>query len=137
MPVAKIVHSEDAPQEAVHYSFAAGEFDLGGRKKSHETDDPSLISEANAHPYLDVQVEQVEGQAGDFREQLDPKDDALSAQNSIANDPDAVKAAQVEVVEVQPVAIDAGLDQTEPVVEGGVAETLAADETSKTGKKKN
>jgi hypothetical protein len=64
-------------------------------------------------------------------------DDPLSAANSVANDPEAARAAQVEREDFQPVALDAGETQTEVVTTGAVAETLAADNTSKTSEKKD
>ena len=53
--MAKIVHSDAAPSEAVHYSLANVEFELGGRKKSYSTDDAGVLSNAEAHPWLRVE----------------------------------------------------------------------------------
>lgn len=107
--MAKIVHSDLAPAEVVHYSLAGAEFDLGGRKKAFETDDREVISDARVHPWLSVEAD---------------------ASNAPAAD-------DAPVEETQPVAIDAGLDQTKSVTTDEVAETLAADETSKTSNKKD
>lgn len=135
--MAKIVHSDTAPAETVHYSFAGGEFDLGGRSKRFETDDAGLIAGAEAHPWLTVEYDVVEPIQGAYREQLLPEEDAMSAVNSIANDPEeARKAEQAKMEQTDnPVAVDAGETQTEVVTTSEVAETLAADPTSKTAKK--
>lgn len=137
--MAKISHSEAAPSEAVHYSFAAAEFDLGGKSKVFETDDASIISEAMAHPWLSVEVDPATVVQGAYVEQIRPEDDPMSRVNSIANDPEAVKAAEEAKAEAwtQPVAIEAGLDQSKPVEVGQVAFTLAADTTDDKKKDKS
>lgn len=94
--MAKIVHSEAAPSEAVHYSLAGVEFDLGGRKRAFETNDPTVIGNAEAHPWLKVEHEAVEAVKGDYVTQLRPEDDALSAVNSVANNPEAAPAPEVQ-----------------------------------------
>jgi hypothetical protein len=81
--MAKIVKTESAPTEAAHYTFASGEFDLGGRKKFFETEDLTLIAEAVGHPDLTVETEVIEV-TPTFREQIAPEDDPLSAANSVA-----------------------------------------------------
>lgn len=139
MSMAKIVHSEAAPSEAVHYTFVGVEFDLGGRKKSYETDDAAVLSNAEAHPWLTVERETVEPIQGAYVEQLRPEDDHLSSLNSKANDPEAVRAAEEAKREAadNPVAIEAGKDQTEVVETGGVAETVAAVDSTPDKKDKN
>lgn len=112
--MAKIVHSEAAPSEAVHYSFAGVEFDLGGRKKAFETDDPNIIGNAEAHPWLTVERDVVSVVKGNYVTQLRPEDDALSAVNSVANNPEAAPAYEAQ--------------DSEPVVETPAADT---DEESK------
>lgn len=138
MCMAKIVHSEAAPAESVHYNLAGVEFDLSGTK-SYETLDPAVISNALAHPWLDVKYDKVDVVQGAYVDQIRPEDDPLSAVNSVANDPEAARAAEAEKAAAfgQPVALDAGLDQKKVVETGPVAETLAADETSKTSTKKD
>lgn len=132
--MAKIVHSEAAPAEAVHYSFAGVEFDLGGSKKnsSFESDDPVLLGNALAHPWLEVEYPEVELVSGTYVDQLAPEDDHLSAagQKVNPNDPEAAKAATEAAAPDEPVAIEAGKTQTDPVVTGRVAETLAADNSN-------
>lgn len=103
--MAKIVHSEAAPAEAVHYALAGVEFDLEG-DAVFETDDREVIRNAEGHPWLHVD------------EDVQP----------VAADGEAL----VDEPAPQPVAIEAGLVQTEAVVRDGVAETLAADETAET-----
>lgn len=135
VPMAKIVHSDAAPAESVHYTFAAGEFDISG-KKAFTTKDPSLVAEAQVHPWLDVKIDEADLVIGSYVETVKPEDDPLSAVNSIANDPDeARKAEAAKAADFNPVALDAGEVQTQVVETGGVAETLAADETSKTSDK--
>lgn len=103
--MATFFHSDLAPDEKVHYSFAGAEFDIEG-SGTYETDDHEVIRNAVAHPWLEV----------DWTPTAGPAEEA---------------AAPVEV-ELPKTAIDAGLPQTEPHYEGEelavpVAETLAAD----------
>lgn len=136
--MAKIVHSDAAPSEAVHYSIGGAEFDLGGRNaKSFETTDASVISGASVHPWLRVEYDVVEPIQGAYVEQVPAKDDPMSAMNSIANDPDEVRKAEAAKTGavISPVAIDSGEKQTEVITTGPVAETLAADDSSKTTEK--
>lgn len=137
--MAKIVHSEAAPSEAVHYTFAGVEFDLGGRKKAYESNDATVLANAEAHPWLAVEREEVEVVQGAYVEQLAPKDDHLSAVGAAINPNDPAEARKAEAAkrgeDIEPVAIDAGEAQTEVVETDGVAETLAADPTSKTDEK--
>lgn len=126
--MAKIVHSETAPSESVHYDLGGVAFDLGGKTKSYATTDPAVLANAEVHPWLTVERDPADSIKGVYRDQLAPEDDVLSAINSKANDPKAVAAAQEEVVANDSrTAIDAGKDQDTQVVTGGVAETLAAD----------
>lgn len=132
--MAKIVHSDTAPSEAVHYSIGSVDFDLSGRK-SYETKDPSVISAAEVHPWLTVQYDKVEVVQGAYREQVRPEDDPMVGP-SLANDPEeARKAEAAKDAQFQPVALDAGEKQTDVVETGVVAETLAADDSSKTSMK--
>lgn len=134
--MAKIVLSELAPAEAVHFSFAEGEFTLGGKSdaKAFETTDRALLSNAAGHPWLDVQYDESEAVDPTFVDnQVRPEDDVLSASGPRANDafdPEKIKAAEDAKREAvsQPVAIEAGLDQTEEISLGDVAETVAADD---------
>lgn len=129
--MAKIVHSDAAPAEKVHYTFAGVEFDLGGSAKkdqAFDSDDPTVLASAEVHPWLTVERDPSDFVEGDYVQLLDPKDDVLSSLNSVANDPEAARRAKEAAGEdvPQPVAIEAGLNQSEPVVEAGVAETTAA-----------
>jgi hypothetical protein len=137
--MAKITLSDKAPAEAVHFSLASVDFDLGGSgKKSYETYDTEVIGAARVHEWLDVEVPQADQVQGLFRDQLSAEEDGMSAINSKANDPEAARAALAEDIAERdevPVVIDAGKVQTEPVLTDGVAETLAADPTSKTSDK--
>lgn len=142
--MAKITHSDVAPAESVHYTLVDGtggttEFDLGGRTKSFtpKSYDATLFGNADAHPWLKVEREEAEVVEGAFREQIAPSEDPLSAVNSRANDPEAARAALAEAESAQPVAIDSGETQTKVVEVGPIAETLAADDSSKTSDKKD
>jgi hypothetical protein len=129
--MAKIVLSDAAPKgEPLRFSLANAEVE----EFPHETTDVVLLANAEAHPWLAVEypeAEELSELAGEL--QLPAEDDILSAQNSVANDPDAVRAELERRKEggSDPVAIDAGLDQSDVVVTAsGVAETVAADNAS-------
>lgn len=140
--MAKIVLSDLAPAEAIHFSLGNAELDLGGKsgKKSHETLDRELLSNAAAHPWLTVETDPGEEAGGQFADpHVAPVDDLQSAANQRAADPfdpakvrAAEEAKRTEAAAV--VAIEAGLDQSEPVKAGDVAETLAADDTHEPAK---
>ena len=125
--MAKIVLSDDAPKGNLRFSLGNAEIE----KVPVETNDSVLISNAEAHPWLAVEydkVEELSEVAGTL--QLPPEDDALSAQNSVANNPDEVRKelARRTGVESDPTAIDAGLPQSKPIeTDAGVDLTIAAD----------
>lgn len=128
--MAKIVSSEAAPNEAVRYSFAGAEFELEGEGASFESTDSAVLGNAEAHPWLKVEREPGEVVHGEYRDFLAPEDDALSAVNSVANDPEAARAALPSSEEDdERVAVQAGRDQAEKVEVAGIAETIAADTT--------
>lgn len=133
--MAKIVHSDAAPSESVHYSIGSADFDLSGRK-SYETTDSDVISGALVHPWLSVTYDPVEQIQGGYVEQVRREDDPMASPNSIANDP--VEVRKIEEAKaanrLNPVALDAGEKQTDVVETGIVAETLA-DDSSKTKEK--
>jgi hypothetical protein len=52
--MAQITTSDAAPSGELHFVFTQGEFDLKNKTDSYSTDDTDLISEANAHPWLEV-----------------------------------------------------------------------------------
>ena len=124
--MAKIVASDEAPKGKFRFSLANEEIE----KLPYETDDRAVLANAEAHPWLAVEypeVEELSEVAGDL--QLRPEDDVLSAQNSIAFDPKAVKDALAKETESDPVAIEAGLDQSEVVeTDSGVDLTVAAEQ---------
>lgn len=135
--MAKIVPSDLAPSEVVHYSLAGADFDLGARKKTYETADREILGAATAHPWLTVEYDEAEASAPTFVDtQVRPEDDALGAQGPNANiafDPAEIRKvedAKAEARGEKPVAIDAGRDQNKAETEGGVAVTLAADSDS-------
>lgn len=138
--MARILHNDRAPDETVHYTFSGVEFDLGGSAKgSFETDNREVLSNAEVHPWLTVEYPERELIAGEPRRTLAdrPDLDALSGVGPNARvpfDPDEI--AKVEdakaAARVNPVALDAQLDQGEAVVietpDQEIATTLAADE---------
>jgi hypothetical protein len=127
--MAKIVLSDDAPQDAKKFSLANAEIEV-----PYETDDSQILGDAGAHPWLDVEYAAVDVVGGVHFTPLDPKDDVLSSVNSIANNPDeARKANEARNLEVlNRTALDAGLDQGKVVeVKAGdvtIAETVAAEQ---------
>ena len=127
--MAKIVSSNLAPAEKVHYAFGGASFDLD-EKGSFVTDDPALLAEAQVHPWLSVEYDKAEVVSGTFVERLDPKTDPLSNQHpdfKLAFDPKAVKAALVEADAEVATAIDPAEKQTKVVTDGPVNKTVAAD----------
>lgn len=132
--MAKIVSSDLAPSGEVRYSLGSGaSFTLGGKNASYECDDPQVLARAAANSWLKVEHDKRAAVQPVFRDvSVDPKDDVLSAQSDVAksvNDPDAIKAIEDAKAAdtTQPLAVEAGTDQEKKVVEGGVAQTLAAD----------
>lgn len=140
--MAKIVLSDLAPAEAIHFSLGNAEIDLGGKsgKQSVETDDRELLSNAVAHPWLTVEVDPAEEAGGQFADPHVPaEEDPQSAANQRAHDAfDVEKIRATEEAKhpeaEAPVAIESGLDQTTEVKVGDVAETVAADETHEPAK---
>jgi hypothetical protein len=128
--MAKIVPSTLAPSKQFRITFASASFALDGAKKSaYETDDPAVIAEARAHPWLEVQTAKSDLVTGEVKTWIDPKTDPLSAQHPDARkalDPKAAREALAKGLAVPHVAINAGLDQDEVVTSGPVAETVAA-----------
>ncbi len=107
--MATISPNDYAPAEVVHYTFAGGDFKLGGRTKKYETDDLAIITEAHTHPWLTVEVPVVEPVVGAYVEQISPKDDPMSAMNYTGNDPENARAAErdkVAAVQAEPIAAD-------------------------------
>ena len=130
--MAKIVLSDEAPKGKLRFSLANTEIE----KLPHETDDSSVLLNAESHPWLAVEYDEVKelAEQGDPFPQVAPEDDALAAGNSKANDPDEIRK-ELERRKAQfasdPVAIEAGLDQDKvEVTASGVAETIAADNAS-------
>jgi hypothetical protein len=128
--MANVVPSELAPDEAQTYSLGNVTFELA-TGDSYETDDREVIANAVVHPWLNVEYAEGEEPVSRFRPgTVAPEDDALGTAQSIAFDPEAVEAAaaEAEAAVANPVAIEAGLDQGEPVEKGGIAFTHAADD---------
>ena len=137
--MAKIVASKIAPDEEFTVSVGAGLL-----KPGDTSDDRQLLIEAEAHPWLGVEYDEVEMLGGDvIPPSVDPKKDPLSIQNPAALlpfDPEAVKRdtdAVLLVDTLAPAAIDAGLDQDKSVTAGPVAKTVQAveDQAEKADKK--
>lgn len=120
----KFVLSDIAPKGHKKFSLGADEVEA-----PFETDDPVLAANARSHPWLEEETDAKAAEAPpSYVNHLDPKDDVLSAVNSIANDPKEVEKALKErgVVVAARVAIDAEKDQNKKVETAGVAETIAA-----------
>jgi hypothetical protein len=134
--MAKIVHSEVAPSEAVKYDLAGTKFELGNGEDSFETTDPTVLSNARQHPWLAIEVDpEAETSYELVSTQVAPEDDALSAHNSKAFDPDEIaKVEEAKSGAVRPLAVNAALPQDEaikvesPTPAPDVAVTLAADD---------
>jgi hypothetical protein len=125
MPTIK--SSDLAPSGAVHYTLANAEFDLGGSgKKTFETEDADTIANALAHPWLVVEYPKADVPVGVYVDQVDPKDDPLSARFEGTVEESERSPSAGENTPIEPVAIDAGEDQGEVVKSGRVSETLAA-----------
>lgn len=141
MPSTKISLSDLAPKESTDFNLGGAEvFTLSG-KKVYQTDDEVVISAADAHEWLTVERPvAADSPFGGFREPLAPQDDHLSSLGSPINPNDPDEAAKAEAAKLQAegvnVSIDVNKAQSEPVlVADKVAETLAADDTSKTSSK--
>lgn len=126
--------------QTIHFTLATEEFDLGGSaKKSFSTSDPDVVADAVAHPWLKVDSSSSAVDPTFVDNQVHPEDDPFSRfgpNAGIANDPDEIAKAEAAkaTADLHPVAIDAGKDQNEKVVTGGVAETVAADEDATAAK---
>lgn len=137
--MARITHSDLAPDEVVEYSFAAGSFTLGSGE-TYETDSRALLANARNHPWLKVEYDEVEMLGGVVRDTLanHPELDAMTQEGPNAGeafDPEAIKKVEAEkaALDDSALAVDANLDQGEPVTVGTeetheVDVTLAADE---------
>lgn len=55
--MATIKRAQDAPEDLTHFSLGQADFDLEGADASYETDDPSVIADANVNPFLTVEQE--------------------------------------------------------------------------------
>lgn len=139
--MAKIIPSDLAPDEVVHYSLGAVEFDLGGKSgsKSYETDDRAALSNAEAHPWLTVEYDKVEAlDPAFYAPSIRPEDDIHSDQGPRAGDAFDIEKIKADLEsrkqEVSPLAVQSGLDQSEEVKVGDVAETIAADDAHEAAK---
>jgi hypothetical protein len=120
------------PAEDVKYIFPTVTFDLasGG---TYETDDRDALAAAMDHPWLTVEYPAADEAAFTrVSGSVPPQEDRLSSlfkDGSDAFNADKVRETELAKADelVQPVALDSGQDQSEVLVEGGVAETLAVD----------
>lgn len=130
--MATISPNDHAPDEAVHYSLANADLDLGPGE-SFDTNERDILSAADVHPWLTVEYPVLDEADIPHRDPFVPFDeDPLGGLNAeVPFDLDEViKAEGEKLAEYQPLAVEPQLDQSEPVVEGGIARTLAADDTS-------
>jgi len=128
--MATITTNDYAPDEKAKYILPLETFDLGPGD-SFETTNRNTISNAEAHPWLAVEYPEYDelSEGGRESKSVAPEDDVLSAENSLAFDPDQVRKDNAESQVTAPTAIEAGLDQGESVEVKDIAVTLtAADE---------
>lgn len=124
--MAKIVLSDTAPSGQTQFSTAQAEFEV-----PYETSDPDILANARVHPWLEVVEDEPDG--------VQTPDVYVLPQTTRfdANDPEAVREELarrgLDEVAASRVAIDAALDQDEPVtVEPGIAVTTAAADAADT-----
>lgn len=133
--MAKIVPNESAPADLTTVSLANEVLDFSSG--AVEAEDRAVLGAAEVHPWLAVEYPEVEAEDADAVrvESVRYEDDALSAVNSVAFDPEEIAKVEDAKREVRrtPTAIEAGLDQNEPVVEANVAYTIAADDQREGG----
>lgn len=117
--MATIVLSDLAPSDAKHFSLGQFEIDV-----PTETDDLRLLAEANVHPWLHVELDEPEEtDVVDTVPHVRPEDDPFSAQFE-----GELSDAEVDEPDpVEPLAVNAGLDQSEAIDVGFTGVTLAAD----------
>lgn len=124
--MAKIVLATEAPDDLNSVSLANAVLD----EFPYETDDPTVLANAVSHPFLAVEFDAAGAEARYRETGVNPETDPLSASNPDSRIPfDADAVAEIEdakVEDLEPVAIDAGLDQDKAKSSGGVAVTLAA-----------
>ena len=126
--MATIRPNDHAPAEDVRYTFPTADIDLGPGG-SYETDERDVLSAADVHPWLTVEYPVLDEADIPHRDPFVPFDeDPLGGLN--ANVPfdldEVIKAEAAKLDEYQPLAVAPQLDQSEPVVEGGIARTIAA-----------
>lgn len=98
--MANIVLSDEAPtgEGTLNFSLGNAEFEA-----PYETNDAVVLAGAEAHPWLTVEYDEAAVVEGSFREPHVPaEEDSQSAQNSVANDPEAVRAALEQPAEDAP-----------------------------------
>lgn len=126
--MATITTNDKAPEGAVKYVFPTETFDLNSGD-TKDTLDQELLRAAEAHPWLRVEYPELEELAVTREPTSVPyADDYLSAPNTKAFDPEEVRRVESEKRSATeaPVAVEAGLVQTEDDHVGNVAVTLAA-----------
>lgn len=130
VPMATIVPSKQHPDEEVRFALGGSKAFTLSTGGSYESDDREQIALAIEHPWLDVKPGDAEAAVAVYgRETLASKDDVLSAENSVAFDPEAIKRDREAVLGVDEdrTAIDAGLRQRTVRRTADVALTRAAD----------
>lgn len=116
--MATILLSDLAPSDAKHFSLGQFEVDV-----PTETDDARLISEARTHPWLAVEVPEVEAEkVVDRTATLAPQDDPFSAEYT----GEVHTFSAPDTTPIHPLAVQAGLDQSAPETAGFTDLTLAA-----------
>lgn len=127
--MATIRPNENAPAEDVHYVLPTASFDLG-EGGTYESDERAVLSAAADHPWLTVEYPEAASEVYTRPSKSVPyTEDPYSEYNDHSNDPELVAETERAKYDatVAPLAIDSGLDQSEPVqVDERVDVTLAA-----------
>ena len=134
--MATIRPNDNAPAEEAKYILPTVTFDLAPGA-SFETDDRDALAAAEVHPWLTVEYDEAAQVNYEREDRSVPyAQDVLAAPNSVAFDPEAIREAEEAKrgVIVQPLAVDAGLDQDKLKTVGRgdqkVSLTLAADDAA-------
>lgn len=127
--MATIRPNDNAPTETITYNFPEGYVDLGPGDE-FESDDRGLLASAASHPWLDVEYPEVDEEVYSRPSKSIPyREDPFSEYNDFSNDPEKVEETERGKYDstISPLAVEAGLDQSEEVVvDDRVAVTLAA-----------
>lgn len=128
--MATITTNDHAPDEVAKFILPLETFDLGPGD-SFETTNRNTISNAEVHPWLEVEYPKYDELSSGGRESksVPPSEDAYSADGPRAEepfDPEAIARDNALVAATAPTAIESGLDQGKSETDGHISVTLAA-----------